>query len=110
MLGRVLTMTAKEAFKGVVWCHGPVALETGEEVHRYLVVGMLITDKPIASLEAGEGRDIDSEAILCGPCDGLADALANVEQGEADVRLGDASMVLLQLGRIHPRDLPTTKE
>lgn len=106
-------MGNQEAFKGVVWCHGPVTAETGEEVHRYLVVGMLITDKPISSLEAGEGRDIASEAILCGPCDGLADALAHTEQGEADVRLGDASMVLLQLGKIHrkgPRDLPATKE
>lgn len=96
-----MTGTAKEAFKGVVWCHGPTTTETGEEVHRYVVVGVLITNKPIDSLEAGEGRDIESEAILCGPCDGLADALAHIEQGEADVRMGDASMVLLQLGRIH---------
>ena len=95
-----------QAFKGVVWAHGPTHLETGETVHRYVVVGLVVSSKPIPELEVDPSREehggLASEAVLCGGCPGLLEALAGVEHGRSTIRLGDASMVLLTLNTIHP--------
>lgn len=89
------------AFKGVVWNHGPREVN-GEMLHRYVVVGAIVTNKPIAELERDPSRDVPSETILCGECPGLLEALASVQRGQVDRRFGDAGDVLLRLGEIRP--------
>lgn len=82
----------RQAFKGVVWPREPTAID-GEHVHRYAVVGVLLTSKPIP------GFDV-SEIILAGRSPGLAEALGQAELGGCNWQLGDANDVLCSLDSI----------
>ena|SRR5271167_837262 len=84
----------QERFRGVVWPRGKA--ESGE--YRYAIAGVMITDRPIPEWEPpltkkGRKRKIKGQAMACGPCFGLADALAGIHQVRVAM-IGDANSVL----------------
>lgn len=99
-----------QAIKGVVWAHGPTTIQTGETLHKYVVVAAIVTDKPVAALEDDPSRRVPSETVLCGACPGLLEALATADQGHATRLLGDATMVLVGLSAIQPGPAPGDEE
>jgi hypothetical protein len=74
-------------FRGVVWPR-----ETIGKQHRYVVVGMLVTDEPIPELEA-------NQIVLDGHAAGMAEAVATIMQKPSTFR-GDANSVLCGLERL----------
>lgn len=74
----------QQHFRGVVWPREP---QDGK--YRYVVVGMLVTDKPIPELEA-------NQIVLDGHAAGMAEAVGAIMQKPSDFR-GDANSVLHSL-------------
>lgn len=70
-------------------------------VHRYVVVGMIATDKPIDGLAKPDGSDI-SEIALDGDASGLGEILAGVRRVKLLYKVGDAVGVLTSLGTAWP--------
>lgn len=77
-------------FKAVVWPRESVVTKD-LKFHRYVIVGMLITENPIPELEG------KNEVLLDGQTFGLADTLATIPQREPNHRVGDATDALLNL-------------
>lgn len=75
-------------FKGVVWPRPPTDKNPH---HRYVVIGMLITEKPIPELEGV------NEAVLDGFFPGIEDALGVIPKREPNLPTGDASNVMCSL-------------
>jgi hypothetical protein len=88
-----------EAFRGVVWTREQALDNNGKPVYRYAIVGMLVTDTPIAGLDPNE-TVIDSEAVFFDNSGGIAVALSNAKKFKAAAPLGDASSVLCSLNKI----------
>lgn len=95
----------KEHFRGVVW---PKPLDPVSGLHRYLVVGLLVTNQSLPEIDTGEQRSgVPSTAYLDGAASGMSDALNSIKQPKLDdeywhLLRGDATQVLLNL-----RDFPT---
>lgn len=89
----------KEAFRGVIWPREVLADSQGKSVHRYVIVGMLVTEKPIEGLAPNE-TVIDSMVSFFGDETGIGPALSKAQKFEAAFPLGDASNVLLSLNDI----------
>jgi len=88
----------KEYFRGVVWPREPkTACHSNEKVHRYIIVGMLVTDEPIVELE-GNQFIVDGNVLPMGA--GFGSALRGTYKTESSRPLGDASDVLLNLQHI----------
>lgn len=94
-----ITDPKREHFRGVVWPRQnlttpPVRGPEGP-VYRYAIVGMLVTDTPLAF----ENKDPNtiSEVVLDGSCPGVAGLLQMVRRGRAVYTLGDATSVLCSL-------------
>lgn len=89
----------RDHFKGVVWPHGSKAQGKGKPpVYRYVVVGILVTDTPIPSLEGPNTHGL-SEFILDDQLQGeFAALLERAAKRAPKIRLGDASEVLVSLG------------
>lgn len=91
----------QEFFKGVIWPRGIMDIPGGK-VHRYVVVGILVTGEPIPEFDG------KNEVILSGSSGffaglGLADTLAEIPVSETtseETRFGDATDVLLNLSRV----------
>ena len=88
----------REHFKGILWPRSPIAakVRTGKKnttqlVHRYVVIGMLVTDKSILQFEG------KNELVLDGPLSGLARVLTGIKTRKPKFRTGDATCVLLSL-------------
>ena len=75
----------KEHLKTVVW---PLGESKGN--HRYVIVGMLVTDEPISEFEGKNDIVIDSDVIM-------ADRLAELPNRQPNMLPGDAVNVLLSL-------------
>lgn len=76
----------KEYLRGVIWPREPA-----DGKYRYVVVAMLVTDKP---LEGIEGKN---ELVVDGQVFGLSDILESVRKRKPNIQLGDATDVLLNL-------------
>lgn len=86
-------MNDRQHLKAIVWPRPP----TDEfPIYRYAIVGMLVTGKPIASLE-GKNRNGVSEFLIDGQVFGIADLLDFAHKGTSDVNHGDASNWLCAL-------------
>jgi len=86
----------REHFRGVVWPRQINDEPTEEEhkgLYRYVVVGMIVSDKPLAGLSA-------NQTVLDGNATGMADVLEHITQKEANYTLGDATSVLVGLDDI----------
>jgi hypothetical protein len=75
----------KEHFRGVIWPHNDK-----EDIYRYVVIGMLVTNKEIKELSG-------NQIVLDGSSIGLSECLTNIQQKEAKIIVGDATDVLLNL-------------
>lgn len=85
-------VTRREHFRGVVWHR-----EKAGGFHQYTVIGIVVTDEPIDVGTTGSDRYIDGEtggAVL--------DALAKLDEYNAPSRFGDASSILMAMGRCNP--------
>ncbi len=82
----------REHFRGVVWPRQSNDTPSDEHkgLYRYVVVGMIVTDKPIEGLA-------ENQTVLDGNATGMADVLQHITQKEANVKVGDATDVLLNL-------------
>lgn len=74
-------------FRGVVW---PRDDQSDKGVYRYVIVGMIVTNKPLEGLSK-------NEIILDGHAAGIAEALQTIPQKNAKITTGDATNVLLNL-------------
>lgn len=75
----------KQHFRGVVWPHNDK-----KGIYRYVVIGMVVTDKPLERLSG-------NQIVLDGHSAGMAEALQAIQQKEAKIKVGDATDVLLNL-------------
>ena len=82
----------RQHFRGTVWPRQendePTKKHKG--LYRYCVVGMIVTDKPLEGLSA-------NQTVLDGHAAGMAEALETIQQKEANLQVGDATDVLLNL-------------
>jgi hypothetical protein len=76
-----------EHFRGVVWPHPPVT-EGIKTNYRYVIVGMLVTDKPLDVPE--------NESVIDG-FTGIADVIEGAVKRQPNIPVGDATNVLLNL-------------
>ncbi len=95
---RRFVKTRRENSKIVVWPRTPIDGPNGL-LYRYAVVGLIVTDTPIDSLEEFQGLGGVTEAVIDGKTL-LADALDKASKRQAKIRLSDASMVLTSLNDI----------
>ena len=85
----------KQHFRGTVWPRPELA---DKGIYRYVVVGMIFTDKPLDGLS-------DNQIVLDGHAAGMAEALETITQKEANIKVGDATDVLLNLKYLCNGDL-----
>ena len=81
----------REYFKGVVWPRNDGPL------HRYVIVGMLVSEKPIPEFEG------KNEILIDGPSFGASDLLLSIRHRESNFG-GDAVNVLLSLKEMNYED------
>lgn len=80
----------REHFRGVVWPRPP----SGKvKEHRYVVVGVLVTEDPIVEFSG-------HEFLLDGKIWGMADLLGLVKQKQPAMKIGTANQVLMTLDRL----------
>lgn len=85
----------KQHFKGVVWPRGKFTQPNGKAaVHRYVIIGMLVTSESVPELEQVTKPVVDSA------CAGLSERLASLKRRKPRIKLGDASSVLTSLTEI----------
>lgn len=89
----------KEAFRGVVWPREAQDDLQGKPVYRYVIVGMLVTDKPIEGLHSNE-TVLDGVINLHDGENGIGDVLAKAGKFLPAYPVGDATSVLLGLSDI----------
>lgn len=87
-----------EHFRGVVWPR-PADDTDGKPTYRYAIVGMLITDTPIAGLDPNE-TVIDGTLTRFVDEMGIAGALEHAPKFHAARTIGDANNVLLSLAEL----------
>lgn len=74
----------REYFKGIVWPRNDGPL------HRYVVVGMIVSEKPIPEFEG------KNEVLIDGPGYGMSNLMSSIRHRESNFG-GDAVNVLLSL-------------
>lgn len=80
----------KQHIKAVIWPKKPHVVD-GNNVYRYIIVGMLVTNAPLLGIEG------NNEVVLdCEPAD-LAETLEELPKRKSKIKLGDATHVLLSL-------------
>lgn len=85
--------STREHFRGVIWPREPKPND-GQQAYRYLVVGMLVTNRPL---------DVHpNETAIDGALVGMAEALEKARRVELGHKLGDAADVLLSLNTAWP--------
>lgn len=87
----------KEHFKGVIWPRTPFLGKTkqGEKtIHRYIIVGMLVTDEPIDKFEG------KNELFCDGATQGMAIPFETVRKRKPKYTVGNATSVLLNLNSL----------
>jgi hypothetical protein len=91
----------REVFKGLVWPRDTALDNQGKPVHRYVVIGMLVTDEAIPEWDGV------NEVVLSGSAYGLADSLSLINRGFIPIKVGTADDALMSLGSIeaHPVQL-----
>jgi hypothetical protein len=89
----------KEYFRGVIWPRKPTKNQTTSN-YRYIIVGMVVTDKPIEEFNG-------NEFLLDGPVHGfgITNSLKGVEQKQPAFKIGTADQVLLMLDCIVKEDV-----
>lgn len=85
----------REHFRGVIWPRDPM-----DGKHRYVIVGMLVTDEPLDTIDGVQPNGI-SELFVDGNCSGVSYVLEVMKKYKSRRPLGDAVNVLLSL-----EDLP----
>lgn len=90
-------MSDRQHLKAVVWPQPPT-----KEIpqYRYVIVGMLVTEEPILSLE-GKNRNGISEFLIDGQVFGIADLLDFAHKGTPDIQHGEAGNWLCALDEVH---------
>lgn len=85
-----------EHIKMVIWPRLPIRHDTeGSKVmYRYMIVGMLMTDEPIESIEG------KSEVVVDGVAAGLVSSLDGAPKRAAHIPIGGASHILAHLTEI----------
>jgi len=83
----------KQHIKSIVWPRGPMDID-GKKAYRYVVVGMIITDEPIAEYEG------KNELVIDGPAYDLVENLVTVNKREPTIKIGSANSVLTNLEHI----------
>lgn len=88
----------RQHFKGIIWPRESIlsSVKNGKKknkqnVYRYVITGILVTDEPIDKFE---GKD---ELVLDGPTNTLVEPLVNIKSRNSKLRIGDATNVLLNL-------------
>ena len=84
-----------EHLRAVIWPRGPIK-EGKKTNYRYVVIGMLVTDEPIETLEG------KNEVVVDGNPWTLSDTLGGMKQFKPARPLGDATAVLCSLEDIMP--------
>ena len=89
-------MRNRQHLKAIVWPRPPT-----KEVphHRYVIVGMLVTEKPIPSLE-GINKNGIREFLVDGPVFGMIDLLDLMRKGTPDIQHGEAGNWLCSLNDV----------
>lgn len=87
-----------EAFKGVLWDQGMVKIN-GQRVHKYAIVGVLLSDEPLHEATTGgqelhAGQDEGNRIVRA--------FNAVMDRYEAPRTVGDASDVLCSLDEFQP--------
>ena len=80
----------KEYLKAVVWPRVGEDRATGKKIYKYVITGILVTDEPIPSLSG-------NEFLLDGYVFGIADLVNFCPTREPNLKVGDATDVLLNL-------------
>jgi len=90
-------MKDRQHLKAVIWPRPPT-----KEIpqYRYVIVGILVTEKPIQSLEGKNKHGIE-EFLLDGQVFGIADLLDFVHKGTPDIQHGEASNWLCALDEVN---------
>lgn len=95
----------RQHFKGVVWPCGK-AENSGQQIHKYAVIGLLVTDKAIPELEKAppienpEPFHSDTVIVIDAGSPGLAEILQNLPKRNANRPVSDATNVLEVLREI----------
>lgn len=84
----------QQYLKAILWPRTPAEGKGATKSYRYVIVGMLVTDEPIAELEG------ENELVADGPVFCLAEVLREVRKRKAARRVGDANDVLLSLDEV----------
>ena len=82
----------REYFKGCIWHREPLTGPGKPTNYRYVIAGMLVSEKPIPELE-----DTGARTIFDGPIFGIGDLLACIPKRDANFNPGDADSVLTSL-------------
>ena len=86
----------KQHFKGVIWPHGPVkgkivGQKKKQNIYRYVVVGMIVTDKPVIEFEG------ENELFFDGPSNDLIQPFTKIKTRKMRIEPGNANAVLTSL-------------
>lgn len=79
--------------KAVVWPRDPKDVKK-DKVHRYVIIGMILSDVPIDGLEG------ENEVVIEGNCDGMIEILREIKKRKANRVIGDAVDAMLSLGDV----------
>ena len=81
-----------EHLKAVIWPRDNRADAHGQQagLHRYVIVGMLVTSEPLPNLDG-------NEHLIDGAVFGLGDLLSLAPQRAPKLRIGDSTSVLTSL-------------
>lgn len=98
------TQAHKEHFRGVVWPRQQPEQDTNGN-YRYVIVGMLITDKPIPDFDYNE-LVLDGTLNIFDGENGISGNLQRLAKYDPAYPVGDASDVLLNLNDIVGEPMP----
>lgn len=83
----------REYFRGVLWPRQKTT-QGDKTNYRYIIVGMLVTDKPL-NLD-----EFINETVIDGEVFGLTNVIEGAKKREPKITIGDATDVLLNLEKI----------
>lgn len=93
----------RQQFKGVIWGGRKAEME-GQTLHKYVIIGLLVTDKEIPELEKAppvkdpENEDrVESQVVIDSACPGFVEMLKTIPKRNAKIKVGDATSVLHNL-------------
>ena len=89
-----------EACKLVLWPREPMVDQSGKNVYRYAICGMIATDKPIDW--PNESVVVSGTSMFDSP---ITEILDRLPKADPPYPLGDASSAMLTVCEIVPEDL-----